>query len=879
VLTNFLLTFGCGMNNCLLYSINCRFALAASCGNRFCDKRRDRRYCARCSHNGARAKRRALQHGRDPIPRLPAMILTFEGEIIADPSEDPSRDDPWLRQCANPECLKPFSAGRFDQQYCSRDCANNAVRAKRRAEHDITFIGIDGEGLSLKNEKGEIIAHSYVMMAACGIGTEPLVLHKNGKPLATEEILHWLYFTVRPAFPDACFVSYGMGYDLAQWIKDLPKSRAQYLFVKKKIAERKRRNTRNPTPFPVYWRPDRHSLREWDIDTLGDKRIKLRLVERPWRGVDASGEEIPPPAPRKPVSEEYVSKPKGPPWMYICDAFAFFQQAFLKAIDPKQRLTDEEYERFLEDGAHPKSLVTKQEFEIIKEGKARREDAAFDETMLKYCALECDVLARLMAKLNQGFVQNDIRLQRNKFFGPGQAAQAMLDLICKRDDVDFTRKNIEERVPFEFREAARRSYLGGWFELFKHGKHEGTAYEYDINSAYPKIIAQLPCLLHGQYLHGTGNPYRASQLRPHSKRGFGTAPGQILCLVDALVTGKHSRIGAMLHRQRNGSVVRPRMTEGWYWLHELEAAKRAGLIKTIDYSMWRAYIPCDCPKTLRLFEDMYQRRLDVGKNTSSGVALKLTYNSGYGKMAQSIGEPKYANAVYASLITAGCRCMILDAIATHPDGADAVLMIATDGIFFTAPHPDLPISNRLGEWEMKEHENLMLFKPGTYWDDDTRTRARNGEWGDIKFKSRGVNMEALGKVILELDDMFQPNDDWRWPSLPIKIPFQVISPQQALARNKWHLCGAVSNAHTIEISADPSSKRVANGPGWSAPHMTGDTLRSTPYNAAFGDETAASLLLASNYKQAMNIKLHPDGFLVHQLAEVFFGGKTDAGVI
>jgi hypothetical protein len=61
--------------------------------------------------------------------------------------------------------------------------------------------------------------------------------------------------------------------------------------------------------------------------------------------------------------------------------------------------------------------------------------------------------------------------------------------------------------------------------------------------------------------------------------------------------------------------------------------------------------------------------------------------------------------------------------------------------------------------------------------------------------------------------------------------------------------------------------------------MTGDTLRSTPYNAAFGDETAASLLLASNYKQAMNINLHPDGFLVHQLAEVFFGGKQDPGVI
>jgi hypothetical protein len=92
-------------------------------------------------------------------------------------------------------------------------------------------------------------------------------------------------------------------------------------------------------------------------------------------------------------------------------------------------------------------------------------------------------------------------------------------------------------------------------------------------------------------------------------------------------------------------------------------------------------------------------------------------------MAQSVGQPKYANAVYASLITAGCRCMILDAIATHPLRTEAV-MIATDGIYFTAPHPGLPLSNQLGDWETKSLNNLMLFKPGTYWDDETRARAR-----------------------------------------------------------------------------------------------------------------------------------------------------------
>ena len=319
------------------------------------------------------------------------------------------------------------------------------------------------------------------------------------------------------------------------------------------------------------------------------------------------------------------------------------------------------------------------------------------------------------------------------------------------------------------------------------------------------------------------------------------------------------------------------MTEGWYWLHELEAAKRAGLIDKIDWLQWRAYVPCDCPKPLRSLEDWYQKRLQVGKNTPSGFALKLMYNSCYGKFAQSIGAPKYANPVYASLITAGCRCMILDAIATHQDGGDSVLMVATDGIYFTAPHHSIvPDPVALGHWTLTERENLMLFKPGTYWDDSARTKLRDGELEKIKFKSRGVNMGALAKAILQLDDQFaamKPGDPW--PSLPVRIPFQVISPQQALARNKWYLCGAVSNTKTINISADPSSKRVADRPGWSEPLPMHNPIRSAPYTETFGDETLESLVV----DRPLTDNLHPDGQLVMQLSEIFLGDKVDIRAI
>src|SRR6185312_12186664 len=58
---------------------------------------------------------------------------------------------------------------------------------------------------------------------------------------------------------------------------------------------------------------------------------------------------------------------------------------------------------------------------------------------------------------------------------------------------------VRERTSPQFRDAARLAYFGGWFEIMWHGMAAGPSYAYDINSAYPKIMSQLPCLLHGSY--------------------------------------------------------------------------------------------------------------------------------------------------------------------------------------------------------------------------------------------------------------------------------------------------------------------------------------------------------------------------------------------
>jgi hypothetical protein len=250
-----------------------------------------------------------------------------------------------------------------------------------------------------------------------------------------------------------------------------------------------------------------------------------------------------------------------------------------------------------------------------------------------------------------------------------------------REYIPVTGKNIREHVPKWFREACRKSYYGGRFEVFFHGTFHGTAYEYDINSAYPKIMSQLPCPFHGQYVQGKGRPDNARKLAVEP--GFGIERGQTLCLALVTVEGSHLRIGTLPHRLKDGGIIFPYVTKGWYWLHEIEAAQRAGCIDNIVWHEWAAYIPCDCPPPLAWIERLYLDRIalgEAGKNSPNGVAKKLGYNSIYGKMAQSVGDPKYGNPIYASLITMPLRPIptaLMRFLISRLTGSISLLVIRT----------------------------------------------------------------------------------------------------------------------------------------------------------------------------------------------------------
>jgi hypothetical protein len=673
----------------------------------------------------------------------------------------------------------------------------------KRVNQKREFIGVDGEGVSRPDGR-----HEYVLLS---IGDKSLY-YPDGRRLTFYDIIPFLWECFLEK-PEAVYVGFYLGYDFTHWFRDLPENRARYLFTNEGIARRKRtKSGGNTRPFAV-------EHRGWCFDLLGLKRLRL------WQCRNHNPE----PGHKCETSSR----------LYICDTGPFFQTSFLNVIEPIAKKWP--------DGA----LLSDVEYSKLERGKGERgfsleHGTPLPPELIEYNVLENEILGRLITKYDIGLRNVGVKLRKDQWFGPGQAAQSFLNRIKAP-----TRETFERTTDVAIRTALRNSYYGGWFEIFAHGHIPGVSWEYDINSAYPDIQSNLPCVLHGEWTGGKSD-----------------SPSGKYCLIYGTIRGSNQYIGPAPLRLKSGNIIRPKRVRGWYWLHEIDAARRAGLVDAVEIEQWISYVACDCEPPYRELRTLYRDRLRVKKNSVGGKARRLIYNSTYGKTAQSIGEPKFANPFYASLITSFCRTYILNAIATHPIGASDVLMVATDGVTFGSRHPNLEISpETLGAWDEKKHENLTLFMPGIYWNDDVRNKQISGTSASLK--SRGIPAIALMERITEIDEAFSDTTyGTEWPTFDIPITFDMLSPKQALIRDSWFLCGHVSSGTTKTINSDPISKRNADACYYDERGLLrcpiydlGDAIETIPYRKAFGDE---------QQKEMMSL-LTPDGEIMEQFIHALKG--------
>lgn len=453
-------------------------------------------------------------------------------------------------------------------------------------------------------------------------------------------------------------------------------------------------------------------------------------------------------------------------WIEINDCGSFFQCRFPVALE-RWKIGTADQRAAIEKGKALRNSHTHADFERVKQ----------------YNHLEIVLLQELMERFRDACSQ--VGYFPRKWQGPGQIAETMLSVhgLPKTKDLAFLRNpDYEELVEF-----GRKAFYGGRPERVSVGPVKGPVYQWDINSAYPYALLHVPCLLHGKWRRRSG--------------AVRSIPDLSICYGEfsSAVEGPHARpfLYGLPFRTEKGVIMYPEQGRGWYWGFEINASIHQ---KFRTITLWE-YVPaCQC-KPFRFIEDVYQQRLDLGKD-GAGIVLKLALNSLYGKMAQSIGSPKFANPIWASFITAFCRTQIQSLLHMTcswdtPCGRSAI-MIATDALFTTE---DLNIqeSKELGGWSKEVHPNgIFVVQPGFYFGSSGKPA-----------KTRGVPLAILADKETELRAGYERmRRTYSISDGDVSVPITCfVGIRQALHRHNMGILGQWIDT-TRTISFDWTTKRT-----------------------------------------------------------------------
>lgn len=368
----------------------------------------------------------------------------------------------------------------------------------------------------------------------------------------------------------------------------------------------------------------------------------------------------------------------------IWDVFGFFQESFI--IVMKKWLGE-----------------THRHYELIKRMKQKRGDFAnVDQKEINaYNQAELETLVELMQKVHGAVKGLDLSVTR--WDGAGSIAAAMMK---KHAIKEFKRPY---KIDQQFETAICTAYAGGRIEICKLGHICDPIFDYDINSAYPSVMVDLPCLGHGYW--------------KHSNRGI---PPRGFTLVHIRYSFIHGlNFYPLFFRTEMMQILFPSEGEGWYWYPEYEAALNC--MGQIDVLEWYHFEQECLHRPFSWIPEYYETRKKWVKNPDEEwqrggeKIIKLGLNSLYGKTAQQLGgkngvAPTYHQMEWAGFITSSTRARLYRVAETD---REAIIAFATDGLFSRRIlHTGLSKSQKvLGEWEEKQPRpsGLTIAMAGVYW--------------------------------------------------------------------------------------------------------------------------------------------------------------------
>jgi hypothetical protein len=693
-----------------------------------------------------------------------------------------------------------------------RKCPDKASAQKKKARkknYHRPFVPVDAEGQGYPG--GDIVYDgvryprhdTYLWGAAADDGRPPAWLMAaettglDKRPLDAIQILDWL-LSLPDQFGRAVFIMFSFGYDITQILKHLPYEKAWEIEKRQTYPDRNG-NNRRFAHSPVLWKGYAISYvkgKSFDVWRLADP-------EKPYRG-------------KKLHTSAHIR---------IYDVFGFFQSSFSAVVDS-----------MVSSGR-----ATKEEADFIAKMKEKRDQFANEniERIKAYTTLELRLLARMMGDLRVGFEETGLHLRH--WHGAGAAASALIESqkLKMHYGPDIAASNISPQQT-----AAHHAYYGGRIELLMQGYVEDRAlHVLDVASAYPAAMVEFPSLAGGEWVSKPGTEFRKGSLSELRAAVEVTSCLSMFKIRFQLPTYERYHSDArkamfipfypLPYRDRRGGILFPANGYGWYTRDDVLAAI-AWLERFVpDYPRRRnkhhQMTAFEIEETW-IFEPGHEGRANekpfdfvrdrfverrrikeaadhAGRYDIREKAIKLSLNSMYGKLAQSVGgdgkAPTVANPYYAAATTAACRRRLIEAALLDPH---AIVFFATDGIVSTRSLDGLARVRKqgdvvdLGDWEYCEADSGLFVMPGVYtygkvvYDETgartikpvTKIRGGDAKKYGVKLKA---NQWLIENVLVAWRTPFDPQKPETFPR--IVAPYQkYITAGNALAsRHRWKLAG------------------------------------------------------------------------------------------
>lgn len=317
----------------------------------------------------------------------------------------------------------------------------------------------------------------------------------------------------------------------------------------------------------------------------------------------------------------------------------------------------------------------------------------------KYCIQDC-IFTKQLAEHWIKVFHDAFEFYPQRFISSGYLAEKVL--VNNKIQIPFFAD-----TPLNVNEFAWNSYFGGRFEILKRGLI-GTAHLYDINSAYPFALANIPDMTKGNWV-------RSKTIVNDAQLGFFKIIANI----------PDDKYVPPFPFSTNNKIFFPTGKFITYCtLDELQACSETKFYKILESYQYVDKNPDYIYKDF--IESIYgKRQAYKAQKNPLQLPLKIILNSIYGKTAQRVGYRigNMFSPVIASQITGKARAMLYDFVMKN-DLEQDVVSFATDSII-TTKKLDIN-SDHLGGFKYENSgDDVYVLQNGIY--------RFNGKW-----KKRGI---------------------------------------------------------------------------------------------------------------------------------------------